>query len=61
MEMISNTTYPSSSSCSIGVDLRVDFDTCSSNGVDLDTFSGLATVRMDKNNVSPTAPVFRIK
>lgn len=59
--MISNTTYPSSSSCSIGVDLRVDFDACSSNGVDLDTFSGLATVRMDKNNVSPTAPVFRIK
>ena len=40
-----------SSCCSIGDDLGVDFDTCSSNGVNLDTFSGLATVNWNKNSI----------
>lgn len=48
-----------SSCCSIGDDLGVDFDICSSSGVNLDTFSGLATVKLkQKQHISTALPYF---
>lgn len=50
-----------SSCCSIGDDLGVDFDVCSSTGVDLDTFSGLATVKLkQKQHISTALPYFSL-
>jgi len=51
--MVFSATTDLSSCCSIGDDLGVDFDACSSNGVNLDTFSGLATVKLkQKQHIS---------
>ena len=44
--MFSAVTTDLSSCCSIGDDLEVVADICSSSGVNLDAFSGLAAVKL---------------